>query len=164
MALERKLFERGNFVYVLDGDNVRAGLCRDLGFSAEDRAENIRRVAEVAALFADAGAIVVTAFISPFEKDRLMARRAAGAAFHEIYVKADLQTCERRDPKGLYKRARNGEIREFTGISSPYEPPLRPELTINTSNALESCVEQLLTYVLAVTTDTEVALGSEWSG
>ncbi len=123
MAVERRLFARGCFVYVLDGDNVRAGINKDLGFSAEDRAENIRRVAEVAALFADAGAIVVTAFISPFRKDRDAARAAAGSAFHEIYVSADLATCEARDPKGLYRRARSGEVKEFTGVTAPYEPP-----------------------------------------
>jgi bifunctional enzyme CysN/CysC len=114
------LFRRGYTTYVLDGDNVRYGLISNLGFSPEDRAENIRRVGEVAALFADAGMIVITAFISPYRADRQRARDAAKDGFHEIYVAADVETCERRDPKGLYKRARSGELREFTGVSAPY--------------------------------------------
>ena len=152
MAVERRLFARGCFVYVLDGDNIRAGINKDLGFSAEDRAENIRRVAEVAALFADAGAIVVTAFISPFRRDRDAARASAGSAFHEIYVNADLATCEARDPKGLYRRARSGEVKEFTGVTAPYEPPESPELIVDTSkHSIEECVEQLYAYTYAVT-------------
>jgi bifunctional enzyme CysN/CysC len=152
MAVERRLFARGCFVYVLDGDNIRAGINKDLGFSAEDRAENIRRVAEVAALFADAGTIVVTAFISPFRKDRDAARAAAGSAFHEIYVNADLATCEARDPKGLYRRARSGEVKEFTGVTAPYEAPESAELTIDTSkHSIEDCVEQLYAYTYAAT-------------
>jgi bifunctional enzyme CysN/CysC len=148
MAAERRLFARGYFVYVLDGDNVRSGLNRDLGFSAEDRTENIRRIGEMAALFADAGAIVITAFISPFAKDRSIARQAAGSAFHEIYIKADLATCETRDPKGLYRRARTGEIADFTGISAPYEVPARPELVVDTSaDSPDACVEQLVEYI-----------------
>ena len=123
LALERELFAKGYQVYVLDGDNIRTGLNANLGFSPEDRAENIRRVGEVAALFADAGFIVISSFISPYRSDRERARAAAKDAFHEIYVKASLAACEERDPKGLYKRARTGEIAEFTGISSPYEPP-----------------------------------------
>ncbi|RMD65413.1 MAG: adenylyl-sulfate kinase, partial [Alphaproteobacteria bacterium] len=120
----------------------------NLGFSPEDRAENIRRVGEVAALFADAGFICITAFISPYQADRDRARAAAGSAFHEIYIKADLETCEKRDPKGLYKRARAGEIAEFTGISAPYEPPASPELTVDTSTQdVESCVRTILEYV-----------------
>ena len=159
MAVERRLFGSGAFVYVLDGDNVRAGLSRDLGFSAKDRTENIRRIGEVAALFADAGAIVITAFISPFRADRAIARAAAGAAFHEVYVDADLSTCESRDPKGLYKPARRGEIRDFTGLTSPYEPPDDPELTIDTAHySLESCVERLLNYVIAATDEPRAAL------
>src|SRR3546814_2159525 len=114
---------------LLDGDNMRRGLNANLGFSPEDRAENIRRVGEVAALFADAGFIVIAAFISPYRADRERARAAAGTDFHEIFVKADLATCEGRDPKGLYRRARTGELAEFTGISAPYEPPLAPQLT-----------------------------------
>ena len=152
MAVERRLFARGCYVYVLDGDNVRAGINKDLGFSAEDRAENIRRVAEVAALFADAGAIVITAFISPFRNDRGAARASAGSAFHEIYVNADLETCEARDPKGLYLRARRGEVKEFTGVTAPYEPPDAPELVIDTSkHSIDECVEQLYAYAYAVT-------------
>jgi adenylyl-sulfate kinase len=149
MGLERELFARGYVTYVLDGDNIRVGLCRDLAFSPEDRHENIRRAGEVAALFADSGAILIASFISPFRRDREVARRAAGAAFHEIYVKADLATCEARDPKGLYRRARAGEIREFTGVSSAYEPPERPELTVDTANcSREESLGRLLAYVL----------------
>lgn len=152
MALERRLFAHGAAVYVLDGDNVRAGLNSDLGFSQADRAENIRRIGEVAALFADAGTIVITAFISPMKRDRDIARNAAGSLFHEVYVQADLQTCEERDVKGLYKRARAGEIADFTGISAPYEPPESPELIIDTVDlTVDRCVERLLKYADAVT-------------
>jgi len=118
MAVEQHLFRRGYAVYVLDGDNVRSGLNANLSFSPEDRVENIRRVGEVAALFADAGFLCITAFISPYRADRARARQAGGEAFHEIYVRADLETCERRDPKGLYRRARAGEIADFTGVSA----------------------------------------------
>ena len=131
-ALEEELFNRGCQVYVLDGDNVRHGLNADLGFSHEDRTENIRRVGEVAALFGRAGIICISAFISPYREDRAIARRAAGERFHEVYVKADLATCESRDPKGLYRKARRGEIEDFTGVSSPYEAPHRPELVVDT--------------------------------
>lgn len=131
-ALEEELFQQGHQVYVLDGDNVRHGLNSDLGFTPNERTENIRRVGEVAALFADAGIICISAFISPYQADRDMARRAAGEHFHEVYIKADVETCERRDPKGLYKKARRGEIADFTGISAPYEPPEKPELVIPT--------------------------------
>jgi bifunctional enzyme CysN/CysC len=149
-ALERRLFSAGAAVYTLDGDNLRVGLNNDLGFSGEDRAENIRRVGEVAALFADAGMIVITAFISPMARDRALARRAAGNLFHEVYVRADLATCERRDPKGLYKKARAGEIAEFTGISAPYEPPTEAEFIIDTQEfALDRCVQDLFDYVAA---------------
>lgn len=148
MALERKLFTQGASVYVLDGDNVRAGLNSDLGFSAADRAENIRRIGEVAALFADAGTIVITAFISPMKRDRDIARKAAGDRFHEVYVSADVQTCEARDTKGLYKRARAGEISEFTGISAPYEAPDAPELALDTAAmSVDECVDELVRYV-----------------
>ena len=150
MALERRLFDEGYQVYVLDGDNVRTGLNANLGFSPEDRAENIRRVGEVAALLADAGLVVITAFISPYRADRDRARQAAGDAFREIYIKADVETCESRDPKGLYKRARAGEIAEFTGISAPYEEPASPELVVDTSKVdVESCVDELVAYVKA---------------
>ena len=142
MALEQRLFDEGYQVYVLDGDNVRTGLNANLGFSPEDRAENIRRVGEVAALLSDAGLIVITAFISPYRADRDRAREAGGDAFREIYIKADVETCESRDPKGLYKRARAGEITDFTGISAPYEEPANPELVIDTSNGdVDSCVD-----------------------
>jgi bifunctional enzyme CysN/CysC len=148
VGLERELFRRGYHVFVLDGDNVRAGLNANLGFSPEDRAENIRRVGEVAALFAQSGMIVVTAFISPYRTDRDRARDAAGQKFHEIHVASDLATCESRDIKGLYARARRGEIPEFTGISAPYEAPLFPEMTVDTQHHnVEQCVNQLADYV-----------------
>ena len=135
---EDHLFRKGYQVYALDGDNVRRGLNATLGFSPEDRAENIRRVGEVAALFADAGFIVLTAFISPYRSDRARARAAAERVspngFHEVYVRAPLEVCEARDPQGLYRRARAGEIADFTGISAPYEPPDRPELTVDTGD------------------------------
>jgi len=132
IELERRLFDLSYLVYVLDGDNLRHGLNADLGFSPEERAENIRRVGEVAALMARAGFIVVTAFISPYRSDRERARRAAGGNFHEVYVKASLAVCESRDPKGLYRRARAGEIADFTGVSAPYEEPETPELLVDT--------------------------------
>ncbi len=150
IELEQRLFRKGYQVFVLDGDNVRHGLNANLGFSPEDRAENIRRVGEVAALFAEAGMLVITAFISPYRADRDRARQAAGDIFHEIYVAADLATCEGRDPKGLYRRARAGEISDFTGVSAPYEPPADPELTVDTSQLdVEAAVEQLVDYVEA---------------
>lgn len=148
LALERELFAKGYQVYVLDGDNVRGGLNANLGFSPEDRAENIRRVGEVAALFADAGFIVISSFISPYRSDRQRARDAAKERFHEIYIQASLEACEERDPKGLYKRARTGEIPDFTGISSPYEPPETAELTIPTDQLpVDDCLAQLIHYV-----------------
>ena len=151
MALEQALMERGYSCYVLDGDNVRSGLNANLGFSPQDRSENIRRVSEVAALFADAGLICISAFISPYRADREQARLRCKQAFHEIHVAADLATCEARDPKGLYKKARAGEIREFTGISAPYEPPELPECVIDTaSEPLAASLEKLIAYVQAV--------------
>jgi bifunctional enzyme CysN/CysC len=134
VALERSLFDMGCQVFLLDGDNVRQGLNADLGFSPEDRVENIRRVGEVAALFAEAGTIVVTAFISPYRADRERIRARHGKYFHEIYLDAPVALCEARDPKGLYKRARAGEVKHFTGISAPYEPPQAPELVIETGS------------------------------
>jgi bifunctional enzyme CysN/CysC len=132
--VERRLAARGRLVYVLDGDNVRHGLCADLGFSDADRAENIRRIAEVAALLVDAGLIVLTAFISPFRADRAHARRVIGGdRFVEVHVDATLAECESRDPKGLYAKARRGEIAQFTGIDSPYEPPENAEVTLKTA-------------------------------
>ncbi|MDH3919259.1 MAG: adenylyl-sulfate kinase, partial [Rhodospirillales bacterium] len=148
MAVEQHLFRKGFHVYVLDGDNVRRGLNANLGFSPMDRAENIRRIGEVAALFADSGIICVSAFISPYQSDRDRARAAAGDDFHEIYIKADLETCEQRDPKGLYRKARAGEIQDFTGISAPYEEPVAPELCIDTaSHTIDECVQQIVDYV-----------------
>src|SRR6185312_6050081 len=149
MAVEQHLFRRGYAVYVLDGDNIRSGLNANLGFSPEDREENIRRVGEVAALFADAGFLCVTAFISPYRADRARARAATPpGGFHEIYISADLATCEAGDPKGLYRKARAGEIDEFTGVSAPYEPPEAPALMIDTAmQPLEACIEQILRYV-----------------
>ena len=135
---------------MLDGDNIRRGLSSDLGFAPADRSENIRRIGEVAALFADAGLIAITAFISPYRADRAMARSAAGAAFHEIYVKASLEVCEARDPKGHYKRARAGQLAEFTGISAPYEAPESPELIVETDKlTVEECLARLMEYVRA---------------
>ena len=129
------LFERGLACYVLDGDNIRHGLCKDLGFSDADREENIRRIGEVSKLFLDAGVVVLTAFVSPFKADRDRARGlVASGDFVEIHCAADLAVCEQRDTKGLYAKARAGEIKEFTGISSPYEAPETPELRIDTGS------------------------------
>lgn len=148
MEVERVLFDKGYHTYVLDGDNVRHGLNGDLGFSPEDRAENIRRVGEVCNLMSDAGLIVISAFISPYQGDRDRARQAAPGRFHEIYVRADLATCEKRDPKGLYKKARAGKIAEFTGIDSPYEAPENPEIVLDTqNNDIATCVAQIVTYI-----------------
>ena len=150
VAVEKEIFDRGMNAYVLDGDNVRYGLNSDLGFSPEDRAENIRRIGEVAALQANSGVIILSAFISPYQEDREKARRAAPHCFHEIHIKANLETCESRDPKGLYKKARGGEIKEFTGIDSPYEAPKNPDLVVDTeSNDIDSCVEQIIRYIEA---------------
>ena len=148
-AVNAALFERGLSCYVLDGDNIRHGLCKDLGFSDAAREENIRRIGEVSKLFLDAGVVVLTAFVSPFKADRDRARALVDAGdFIEIHCAADLTVCEQRDPKGLYAKARAGEIKEFTGISSPYEAPDQPELRIDTgSNSLEACVEQITTYL-----------------
>ncbi|QVM93925.1 adenylyl-sulfate kinase [Pseudomonas entomophila] len=150
-GLARQLTELGHACYVLDGDVLRTGLNADLGFSAQDRHENIRRTGEVAALFADAGLICIAALISPYREGRAAARRACGAGFHEVHVKADLAVCEARDPKGLYRRARAGELPGFTGIDAPYEAPDGPELVVETGRvALPVAVGQLLEYVLAV--------------
>ena len=135
MALEQVLLKRGSHAYVLDGDNIRHGLNKNLGFSAEERAENIRRIGEVARLFADAGLLVITSFISPYRADRDMVRKLhddAGLPFLEVYVEAPLEVAEQRDPKGLYKKARAGELKGFTGIDDPYEHPLKPELRLRT--------------------------------
>lgn len=148
-ALESHLIALGHAAYVLDGDNVRHGLNRDLGFSHDDRTENIRRVAEVANLFNDAGIIVITAFISPYRADRQIARSIIGAErFIESWLSTDLQTCEQRDPKGLYVKARAGQIVEFTGISAPYEIPESPELTIDAGHAqLDTCIAQVMNHI-----------------
>lgn len=141
-----KLHEREKLAYILDGDNIRHGLNKDLGFSPEDRKENIRRISEVANLFADAGLITITAFISPYAKDRNFCRELAGEGrFLEIYAKASLETCEKRDPKGMYKKARAGEIKEFTGINAPYEEPENPELITDTDKeTVEESAEKVL--------------------
>lgn len=148
-ALEVALFDRGCNVVVLDGDNVRLGLNRDLGFSPSDRTENIRRIAEVAKLFVDAGTLVVTAFISPYRADREAARAVMTAGdFIEIFVDCEIAVCEARDPKGLYRRARSGELREFTGVSAPYEAPERAEVTVHTDRSdLGACVAQLVGHL-----------------
>jgi adenylylsulfate kinase len=148
-AVNSALFEQGLTCYVLDGDNIRHGLCRDLGFSDADREENIRRIGEVAKLFLDAGVVVLTAFVSPFRADRERARGLVESGdFIEIHCAADLEVCEQRDTKGLYAKARAGEIKEFTGISSPYEAPESPELRIETGRQdLETCVARVLGYL-----------------
>ena len=145
-AVEEVLHQRGCRTFVLDGDNVRHGLCRDLGFTVQDRSENIHRVGEVAKFFMESGAIVLTAFISPFRADRDRVRNLVEHSdFFEIYCDSSIEVCESRDVKGLYKKARAGEIAEFTGISSPYEVPETPELVINTGEGLlEVSVQQIL--------------------
>ena len=144
-AVEEELFRRGCRSYVLDGDNIRHGLNKNLGFSPEDRAENIRRIGEVAHLFAQAGIIAITAFISPYREDRDNARRIASNGFIEAYVKCSVDVCESRDTKGLYKKARAGEIKEFTGISAPYEEPLNPELILDTDQeTLEESTQKVI--------------------
>ena len=149
-ALEEFLFRRGYQVYVLDGDNLRTGLSSDLGFSPADRTENIRRAGEVAALFADAGLVCIAAFISPYRADREIAREAAASAFHEVYIRADLETCERRDPKGLYKKARAGEIPNFTAVGDVYEEPNSPSLVVDTARStIEESLATLTDYVIA---------------
>ncbi len=148
-AVNAALFAKGLSCYVLDGDNIRHGLCRDLGFSDADREENIRRIGEVAKLFLDAGVVVLTAFVSPFRADRDRARALVEPGdFIEIHCAADLAVCEQRDTKGLYAKARAGQIPEFTGISSPYEAPESPELRVETGNRdLEACVAQVLAHL-----------------
>ena len=148
-ALERRLNGGRHLTYVLDGDNMRHGLCSDLGFSHEDRTENIRRIGEVAALFAEAGLIIVTSFISPYRSDRdLASQRVPAGKFIEVFLDVSVEVCERRDPKGLYKKARAGEILDFTGVSAPYEKPETAELTLDTdSMSVESCVDTIVTYL-----------------
>jgi adenylylsulfate kinase len=150
-AVESRLHERGCHTFVIDGDNVRHGLCGDLGFSTADRTENIRRVGEVAKLFIEAGVITLTAFISPFRADRDRVRALVKTGeFFEIYCKADLEVCEERDVKGLYQKARAGVISEFTGISSPYEAPEAPEIVVETgTKSLEICVGEVIDALVA---------------
>jgi adenylyl-sulfate kinase len=147
--LERELFAMGLHTYILDGDNIRHGLSANLGFSPEDRTENIRRVGEVARLLMDAGVLVVTAFISPYRDDRRLARALVDEGdFVEIYVNAPLAVCEQRDPKGLYKKARAGQIQHFTGISAPYEPPENPEIIVHTDQqSVAESVAQIIDYL-----------------
>ncbi|MFA9557911.1 adenylyl-sulfate kinase [Evansella sp. AB-rgal1] len=145
-AVERRLYDLGKRSYVLDGDNIRHGLNRDLGFSPDDRKENIRRIGEVSKLFVDGGSIVLTAFISPYKEDRQVVRELLQPdEFLEVFVKCSINECENRDPKGLYKKARNGEIKEFTGISAPYEEPSNPDLVVETDKlTIEECVEKVI--------------------
>ncbi len=147
--LEKRLWERGIRAYILDGDNVRHGLNKNLGFSPEDRTENIRRIGEVAKLFTEAGVVALTAFISPYRADRDQVRTImADGDFVEVHVDCPVEVCEQRDVKGLYKKARAGEIKEFTGISAPYEAPEKPELTINTAGqSVEASANQILAYL-----------------
>ncbi|MCY9546913.1 adenylyl-sulfate kinase [Lysinibacillus xylanilyticus] len=144
-AFARRLFERDNQAFVLDGDNVRHGLNKDLGFDEAGRKENIRRIGEVSKLFVENGQIILTAFISPYREDRQVVRELVEAGeFIEVYVKCSVETCEKRDPKGLYKKARNAEIPNFTGISAPYEEPENPEIILDTElHSIEECVDQL---------------------
>lgn len=149
IALENLLFQRNALVTILDGDIVRSGLNQDLGFSAEDRKENIRRIGEVAKLLANQAFLVIVAFISPFREDRELIRQSVeDGRFIEVFIDCPLQVCEERDTKGLYKKARKGEISDFTGISSPYEPPVSPEILLKTAeNSVEECVGQIIQFL-----------------
>ncbi|MCX4190240.1 adenylyl-sulfate kinase [Methylophaga sp. OBS3] len=148
-AVEKRLFELGHHTYLLDGDNVRHGLNKDLGFSDADRVENIRRIGELSKLFSDAGLIVLSAFISPFRSDRQMVRDLMPEGeFVEIHMDTPLAVCETRDPKGLYQKARRGEIKNFTGIDSAYESPEKPEIVLNTAEFdIDTCAEQVISYL-----------------
>lgn len=148
-AVEQKLFELDHHTYLLDGDNVRHGLNKDLGFSDDDRIENIRRIGELAKLMTDAGLVVLTAFISPFKADRLLVRDLVQThEFIEVYMDTPIEECERRDPKGLYKKARKGEIKNFTGVDSDYEVPQQAEITINSAEfSIEECADKLINYL-----------------
>ncbi|PCJ30896.1 MAG: adenylyl-sulfate kinase [Gammaproteobacteria bacterium] len=150
-AVELKLYQRGHHTYLLDGDNVRHGINKDLAFSDEDRIENIRRIGELAKLFTDAGIIVLTAFISPFRADRRLVRQLFGdGEFIEVHMDTPLDECERRDSKGLYKKARAGEIKSFTGIDSNYELPEAAEITVKTAElGIEACADQIIDYLIA---------------
>lgn len=147
--VEELLFEQGCRTYVFDGDNIRHGLCSDLGFGPEHRQENIRRIGELSKLFVDAGVVALTAFISPFRADRALVRSlAAPGDFIEIYCNAPISVCEDRDVKGLYKKARDGQIPDFTGISSPYEAPENPEISVNTgTDSLDHCAATVIQYL-----------------
>jgi adenylylsulfate kinase len=151
-TLEHVLVQRGHLAYVLDGDNIRHGLNKNLGFSAADREENIRRIGEVAKLFADAGVLTMTSFISPYRKDRDAVRalhEAGQLPFIEVFVNTPIETCEQRDPKGLYKKARAGQLKNFTGIDDPYEPPLHPEMTLDmTATSPQEATVQLIEYLV----------------
>ena len=149
-AVEEELYKRGHLCHVLDGDNIRHGLNKNLGFSPEDREENIRRIGEVAKLFADAGLVTMTAFISPYRKDRDNNRSLLEEGeFIEVFMKVSLPEAEKRDPKGLYKKARAGEIKEFTGIDAPYEEPLNPELVIDTMQYdIDECAKQIVDFLV----------------
>jgi len=147
--VEELLYEQGIHTYVLDGDNIRMGLNKDLGFSEEDRRENIRRIGEVAKLFVDAGIVVLTAFISPYRRDREFVRNLVNDGdFIEVYVKCPLEVCEQRDPKGLYKKARAGIIKNFTGIDDPYEEPENPEIVVETDKmSIDECAQKINSYL-----------------
>ncbi len=149
-VVEKELFNKKIHTYSLDGDNIRGGLNKDLGFSKEDRTENLRRIAEVAKLFVDAGNVVLSAFITPLESDRNLIRKMVGAEnFVEVYINTSVEECERRDVKGLYKKARAGEIRDFTGISSPFEDPMNPDVLIHTEKeGIEEAAHKVLNYIL----------------
>ena len=149
LEVERRLFDKGCKTYTLDGDNIRHGLNKNLSFSPEDRVENIRRISEVAKLFVDAGIIVCTAFISPYKSDRKAARELIDEGrFIEVFVNCPIEECERRDPKGLYKKARRGEITDFTGVSAPYEPPENPEISVDSfKESVEESAEKVIGYL-----------------
>ena len=147
--VEKHLMNLGVHTYILDGDNIRKGLNKDLGFSNEDRTENIRRIGEVSSLFVDAGIVVISSFISPFQKDRAIAAEAVGEdRFIEVYINAPLEVCEKRDPKGLYKKARDGVITDFTGVSSPYEAPVSPDVEVRTDEL--SMIEAAASIIEAI--------------
>lgn len=149
-ALEKRLFGDDYQTYILDGDNIRSGLNKDLGFDDNGRVENIRRIGEVARLFVDAGTVVITAFISPFEKERELVKEIVGGVnYFQVFVDCPLEECEKRDVKGLYRKARRGEIKNFTGIDSPFEKPMHPDLIVNTvTSSLDDCVDQIFDQVI----------------
>lgn len=149
VEVEKILYEEGISTYILDGDNIRHGINKNLGFSQAERAENIRRIGEIAKLFVDAGVVVLAAFISPYQEDREKVRQLFSAGeFVEVYVKCSLSACEERDPKGLYEKARAGEIKEFTGISAPYEAPIHPEITVtNEEQTVKESTQQIMAYI-----------------